>query len=167
MSEKPRFPSVSVPVQDPVTKKEVTADITITTDAPPPAPVPLRPQPMPPISSKTNPAALPAIEIELPARNFVRITAPLPDATTIRTTIEARNEGDVTYTWRAGQLPGLIYWDVEWAGNGAGVAKGATFVVTTTSAKVPQVAGAAPQVTVQPYAISLKKELVDLFDPEA
>lgn len=58
MSKKPRFLSVSITVQHPSTEKEVTADITVMTDAPSPGPVVLNPEPVPPISAKSNPAAL-------------------------------------------------------------------------------------------------------------
>ena len=101
----------------------------------------------------------------------------MPETTSSRPAIEGRNEGNATLTWRAGELPGFVYWDVAWSGNGAGVDKGATFTVTTTVAKGTQsgsvsgqVGGASLQVTVQPYTINLpeiKKEMVDLFDPDA
>lgn len=199
MVDPPRLSSVSVALKDPVTKTETTVSIPATIDAPTPsatatpavasttaatstsaaAPVPLKPQPMPVLPTKSDPSALKAIDIALPAQNFVRITAPLPDAAGPRTSVDGRSEGDATYTWRAGQLPGLLYWDVAWAGNGAGVGKGATFTVTTTVTKTSPTSNgtssAAPntnnQVTVQPYAIKLptgkNNNLVDLFDPDA
>lgn len=173
MAEPPRFSAVFVTLKDPATKTEITASIPITIDASTAgaAPVPFRPQAMPALPLKCDPSALKAIDISLPAQNFVRITAPVPDAAAPRPLIEGRNEGDATYTWRAGQLPGLVYWDVAWAGNGAGVGKGATFIVTTTAAKTSSTSAASTQVTVQPYAIKLPAAkngtMVDLFDPDA
>lgn len=77
------------------------------------------------------------------------------------------------FLWPAGEMPGFLYWYVACAGVG----KGAVFTVTTTAAKGTQggsvsgqVGGAGSKATVQPYAINLpeiKKELVDLFDPDA
>ena len=172
-----RFQAISVVLLDPTKKTETTVSVNVTIDAPAPLPVPLQPQSMPALPTKSDPSALKAIEIALPAQNFVRITAPIPDNTSARPSIEGRNDGNATFIWRAGELPGFVYWDVAWAGNGAGVGKGAAFTVTTTVAKGTQsgsvsgqVGGAGPQVTVQPYAINLpetKKEMVDLFDPDA
>jgi len=173
----PRFQAVSVTLIDPAKKTETTVSVNVTIDAPAPLPVPLQPQPMPVLSSKSYPSALKAIEIALPAQNFVRITAPIPDTASARPTIEGRNEGNATVIWRAGELPGFVYWDVAWAGDGAGVGKGAIFTVATTVAKGTQggnasgqTGGAGSQVTVQPYSIKLpeiSKGLVDLFDPDA
>jgi hypothetical protein len=170
----PRFPAVSVTLLDPI-KKTVSVNVTI--DAPAPLPVPLQPQAMPVLSTKSDPSALKAIEIALPPQNFVRITASIPDATSSRPTIEGRIDGNAIVIWRAGELPGFVYWDVAWTGDGVGVGKGAVFTVTTTVAKGTQggsvsgqAGGAGLQVIVQPYAINLpekQKELVDLFDPDA
>lgn len=176
-STPPRFSAVFIILLDPVKKIETIVSVNVTIDAPVPTivPVPLKPQPLPVLSTKPDPSALKAIEISLPPQNFVRITAPTPDNATARA-IEGRNEGDATYTFRAGELPGFVYWDITWAGNGAGVDKGATFTVTTTALKgtltngvTSQAGGASSQVTVQPYAIKLpvNKNLVDLFDPDA
>lgn len=169
MAAPPSFQTVSIVLKDPGTKTETTVTVNVTRDAPP---VPLRPQPLLVAASKSDTPALSAINIALPAQNFVRITAPMPDITGPRTTIEGRNEGDASFIWRAGQLPGSMYWDVAWAGNGAGVAKGAMFTVTTTVSKTAtangtssQAANTGTQVTVQPYAISLPVKR-DLSDPD-
>lgn len=179
MVEPPRFSAVFVVLKDPATKTEMTVSIPVTIDAPTAgaastttaAPVPLKPQPMPALPLKSDPSTLKAIEINLPPQNFVRITAPVPDAAAPRPSVEGRNEGDATYTWRAGQLPSLVYWDIAWAGNGAGIGKGATFTVTTTVTKTSSTSTSSTQVTVQPYAIKLPATKngtsVDLFDPDA
>jgi hypothetical protein len=157
---------------DPKTKTQTTVEVRVSRDAPFPVP-PVRLQPLPviPVPSKSDPSALPAINVALPAKTFPCITSPIPDSTEFRTTVEGRNDGDASFTWRAGQLPGLVYWDVAWTGTGAGVGKGAVFVVTTTVAKsIPPggVAGnASPQNTIQPYAINLpapKIPIEDIFD---
>lgn len=180
----PRFKTVSVILTDPVKKVDTTVSIDVVVDASVPAvvpvptvPVPFKPQPMPALPTKIDPSALKTIEIGLPAQNFVRITAPIPDTASPRPTIEGRNEGSLTFTWRAGELPGFVYWDVAWAGNGAGQEKEVIFTVTTTVAKGAQAGnvsgqaggGTGAQVTVQPYAIKLpfNKNLQDLFDPDA
>lgn len=174
MSAPPRFQAVSVVLLDPIKKTETTVSVNVTLDAPAPLPVPLRPQPMPALPTKSDPSALKPIDIALPPQNFVRITAPMPDLTSSRPTIEGRNEGNATFVWRAGELPGFVYWDMAWAGNGAGVDKGAVFTVTTTAAKGTQsgivsgqAGGTGSQVTVQPYFIKLPDNKVDLFDPDA
>lgn len=176
-SAPPRFAATSITLIDPTKKTETTISVNVTIDAPAPLPLPLQPMPMPALPTKSDPSAPKAIEIALPAQNFVRVTAPMPDAASPRPTIEDGNEGNATFIWRAGELPGSVYWDVAWAGDGAGVGKGATFTVTTTAAKgtqsgtVPgQAGGTGSQVTVQPYSIKLletKKDMVDLFDPDA
>lgn len=174
MSAPPRFQAVSVVLLDPIKKTETTVSVNVTLDAPAPLPVPLRPQPMPALPTKSDPSALKPIDIALPPQNFVRITAPMPDTTSSRPTVEGRNEGNAIFVWRAGELPGFVYWDVAWAGNGAGVDKGAVFTVTTTAAKGTQsggvsgqAGGTGSQVTVQPYSIKLPDNKVDLFDPDA
>jgi hypothetical protein len=177
MSAPPRFQAVSVVLLDPIKKTETTVSVNVTLDAPAPLPVPLRPQPMPALPTKSDPSALKAIEIALPAQNFVRITAPMPDTSGSRPTVEGRSDGNFTFIWRAGELPGFVYWDVAWAGNGSGVGKADIFRVTTTVAKGTQsgnasgqVGSAGSQVSVQPYAINLleaRKDPADLFDPDA
>lgn len=176
-SAPPRFPAISVTLLDPVKKTEATVSINVTVDAPGPSPVPLQPQPMPALPLKGDPSTLKTIEIALPAQNFVRITAPIPDNTSPRPTVEGRSDGNFTFIWRAGELPGFVYWDVAWAGNGSGVGKADIFRVTTTVAKGTQsgnasgqVGGAGSLVSVQPYTINLleaRKDPVDLFDPDA
>ncbi|KAM0706023.1 hypothetical protein Q7P35_007383 [Cladosporium inversicolor] len=179
MSAKPRFQPIDVVLLDPVEKTETTVSVDLTRDAPAPVvvPVPLQPQPMPALGTKNNPSALKPIDITLPAQKFVRITAPISDSTSTRPTIEGRIEGNAISVWRAGEMPGFVYWDIAGAGDGAGVGKSGVFTVTTTVSKGAQgggvsgqAGGAGSQVTVQPYAINLseiKKELVDLFDPDA
>lgn len=177
MTSPPPFQSISVVLANPSTEAETTVTVSVTRDAPAPLPVPLKPQPLPASSTKSNASALPAIDIALPAQNFVRITAPISEPTGFRTTVEGRNEGDASFTWRAGQLSGMVYWDVAWSGSGAGSGKGATFSVTTTVAKITPAGGASSQggtagaqVSVQPYAIRLpmaKKPIEDLVDPDA
>jgi hypothetical protein len=173
----PRFPAISVTLIDPVKKIEATVSINVTVDAPGPQPVPLQPQPMPTLPVKGDPSTLKTIEITLPPQHFVRITAPISDNTSPRPAVEGRTDGNFTFIWRAGELPGFVYWDVAWAGNGAGVGKADIFRVTTTVAKgtqsgnaLGQVGGTGALVVVQPYAINLpetRRDLVDLFDPDA
>lgn len=177
-SAPPCFRAISVTPIDPIKKTETTVSISVTVDAPAPLPVPLQPQSMPALPFKSDPSALKAIEIALPPQNFIRTTAPIPDIAGPRPTTEGRNERNATFIWRAGELPGFVYWDVAWAGDGGGVGKGATFTFTTTVARGTQsgsVSGqagsAGSQVTVQPYVIKLPKYkkdgLVDLFGPDA
>jgi len=166
MSAPPRFQTITVVALD-ANKREMTATVNVTIDAPPVPPTHFLPTPIPPLSTKRDPSALTPIDIGLPGQHFVRITAPIPDAAGSRPTFEGRNEGNATFTWRAGELPGFVYWDIAWGGNGAGVDKGGIFTVTTTVAKgaqAGQTGGAGSQVTVQPYAI---KMLENMLDPDA
>jgi hypothetical protein len=172
MTSPPSFQTISIVLANPKTKTQTTVEVRVSRDTPFPV-TPLRPQPLLvfPALSKSDPSALPAINIALPAQNFVRITAPILDSAEFRTTVEGRNDGYASFTWRAGELPDLVYWDVAWTGNGAGVGKGAAFIVTTTVAKNTLPGGvasnASPQITVQPYAIKLpvpKVPIEDRFD---
>jgi hypothetical protein len=117
MTVPPKFSAIFVVLLDPVKKTETTVSVNLTLDAPVPAPVhtivapvPFRPQPMPAaISTKNGPPALKVIEIGLPAQNLVRITAPMPDTASPRPTIERRNEGNFTFTWRTrGETQGSL-----------------------------------------------------------
>jgi hypothetical protein len=128
---------------------------TINVPAPTPAPiVPLKPQPLPTLP-KTNPNTLrKSIPIALPLGNVVRITTAIPDPTLFSFTIEARTtDTDALVVWRAGALPGTLYWDLTWDADKVNEL-GATFVVTTTQSAIGQ-ANAPVQVTAQPYAVKV------------
>lgn len=169
-----KFSKVFVVLLDPTSKKEMTAEIPIAVDAPaltpavPSTVVPLKPQPMPSLPLKKETSALAAIGISLPAQNFVRITASVPDPALFRSTIEGRNEGDILYTWRAGQLPGQMFWDIAWEWSDPN-AKPSTFTVVTSKSPIGP-SNAPAQVTVQPYTVTLTPangKPVDRFDPDA
>lgn len=169
-----KFTKVFVVLLDLTSKKETTAEISIVVDAPVPTPavsstvVPLKPQPMPTLPLKKESTALAVISVSLPAQNFVIITAPVPDPALFRSTIEGRNEGDILYTWRAGQLPGQMFWDIAWEWSDPN-AKPSSFTVVTTKSPIGP-SNAPAQVTVQPYTVTFAAangKLVDRFDPDA
>jgi len=148
---------VVVALSDWRSKKEVTQLIPIATvsDPAPPPIVPFIAQPLPPVKQNDpNALLMPAKAVQLPARNFVRVTAPIPNPAVFRYTIEARSDTPTLYVWRAGETQATMYWDLVWADNTVASQKG-TFVVVTTQGAAAQPSGAL-QITAQPYSMSME-----------
>jgi hypothetical protein len=132
------------------------------TPTPIPAPVvitPLKPLPLPklPLRDDSKTVALPSIAISLPPGNFVRVTAPIPDATLCRYSVEARSDTENLYVWRGGETPGTLYWDVLRA-DVISSSKG-TFTVTTSfgTKGVSGQADGPMQATAQAYIFTVAK----------
>jgi hypothetical protein len=176
LSVSPSFEGISVVLKDPIKKAETTVKVDVTRDAfaptpvPVAAPVPFKSQLIPAPTSRIDSTALPDIRVDLSPQNFIRTTARVPaDTTTSRTTIEGHQQLDLALTWRAGQLPGFVYWDIAWAGNKTPGTLSSDINATTSVKKGTSATGASNkaglQVTVQPYVIT--PPMLDSLDPDA